>query len=732
MKLRHWTVTALCMMAAFGCSSEKAPIYKDASADIEARVNDLVNRMTLEEKILQLNQYVLGVNTVENNFGEVVKDIPVEIGSLIYFNDRAEVRNAMQKKVMEESRLGIPILFGHDVIHGYRTTYPIPLALACSWNPELVRQASEVAAQEAYDCGVNWTFSPMVDVSRDPRWGRVMECFGEDPYANAVFCEAVVKGYQGDDMSEKHRIAACLKHYVGYGASEAGLDYVPTEISDQTLWDTYLPPFEAGVKAGAATLMSAFHTISGIPASANHYILTEVLKEKWQHDGFVVSDWGAVEQLRYQGMAEDEKEATMLAFNAGIEMDMADRMYQKYLAELLEEGKVDMKLVDESVRRILRVKFLLGLFERPFVEEKPESEMYLLPKSLEIAEKAAAESMVLLKNENSVLPLEKVGTIAIVGPLASDSTQHLGNWGARARAEDVIGIVQGMCEEYAGKSKILTAKGCDFEGNDKSGFAEAVRVAKASDVVVVCLGHKGSWSGENQSRSTIEIPKIQEELLSAVEATGKPVVVLVTTGRPVELPRIEQKADAILQTWHSGVRAGKAIAGLLSGRYNPSGKLAMTFPYSTGQIPIYYSRRHRARTGDQGLYKDITSEPMYPFAHGLSYSTFEYGKLTVSSDNLKEGETIYAEVMVKNTSQRDGLETVHWFVKDPYSHITRPVKELKYFEKKLIKAGESVTFRFEINPLRDLGFVNREGKKYLDKGEYRIMVGDQSVSVHVI
>ena len=732
MKQKHLAIATFCIMVAIGCSSEKSPIYKDASADIEARVNDLVNRMTLDEKILQLNQYVLGVNTVENNFGEMVKDIPVEIGSLIYFNDHAEVRNAMQKKAMEESRLGIPILFGHDVIHGYRTTYPIPLALACSWNPELVRQASEVAAQEAYDCGVNWTFSPMVDVSRDPRWGRVMECFGEDPYTNAVFCEAVVKGYQGDDMSEKNRIAACLKHYVGYGASEAGLDYVPTEISDQTLWDTYLPPFEAGVKAGAATLMSAFHTISGIPASANHYILTEVLKEKWQHDGFVVSDWGAVEQLRYQGMAEDEKEATMLAFNAGIEMDMADRMYKKYLAALLEEGKVDMKLVDESVRRVLRVKFRLGLFEHPYVEEKPESEMYLLPKSLEIAEKAAAESMVLLKNENSVLPLEDVGTIAVIGPVASDSTQHLGNWGARARAEDVVGIVQGMCEEYAGKSKILTAKGCDFEGEDKSGFAEAVRVAKASDVVVVCLGHKGSWSGENQSRSTIEIPKIQEELLSAVEATGKPVVVLVTTGRPVELPRIEKKADAILQTWHSGVRAGKAIAGLLSGRYNPSGKLAMTFPYSTGQIPVYYNRRHRARTGNQGLYKDITSEPMYPFAHGLSYSTFEYGKLTVSADKLKEGETISAEVTVKNTSQRDGLETVHWFVKDPYSHITRPVKELKYFEKKLIKAGENVTFRFEINPLRDLGFVNREGKKYLDKGEYRIMVGDQSVSIYVI
>lgn len=732
MKLKHLATATFCLMVAFGCSSEKDPIYKDASADIEARLNDLVNRMTLEEKILQLNQYVLGVNTVENNFGEVVKDIPVEIGSLIYFNDHAEVRNAMQKKAMEESRLGIPILFGHDVIHGYRTTYPIPLALACSWNPELVRQASEVAAQEAYACGVNWTFSPMVDVSRDPRWGRVMECFGEDPYANAVFCEAVVKGYQGNDLSEKNRIAACLKHYVGYGASEAGRDYVPTEISDQTLWDTYLPPFEAGVKAGAATLMSAFHTISGIPASANHYILTEVLKDKWQHDGFVVSDWGAVEQLRYQGMAEDEKEATMLAFNAGIEMDMADRMYQKYLKELLDEGKVNMKQVDESVRRILRVKFRLGLFETPYVEEKPESEIYLLPKSLEVAEQAAAESMVLLKNEGSVLPLENVGTIAVIGPVANDSTQHLGNWGARARAEDVVGIIQGMNEEYAGKSKILTAKGCDFEGDDKSGFAEAVRVAKASDVVVVCLGHKGSWSGENQSRSTIEIPQIQEELLAAVEATGRPIVVLVTTGRPVELPRIEKKADAILQTWHSGIRAGKAIAGLLSGRYNPSGKLAMTFPYSTGQIPIYYNRRHRARTGDQGLYKDITSEPMYPFAHGLSYSTFEYGKLIVSADQLKEGETIMAEVTVKNTSQRDGLETVHWFIKDPYSHITRPVKELKHFEKKLIKAGESTTFHFEIDPLRDLGFVNREGKRYLDKGEYRIMVGDQSVTIHVI
>lgn len=730
MKLKY-TAISLCMMVLAGCNSSQSPLYKDASAGIDARVNDLIDRMTVEEKILQLSQYALGVDNNPNNIGKAVENIPVGIGSLIYVSDHPEGRNAMQKKAMEESRLGIPILFGYDVIHGYRTIYPIPLALACSWNPELVRQGSEVAAQEAWNCGVNWTFSPMIDVSRDPRWGRVMECYGEDPYTNSVFCEATVKGYQGDDLSAPHRIAACLKHYVGYGASEAGRDYVPTEISDQTLWDTYLPPYEAGVKAGVATVMSGFHTISGVPASAHHYLLTEVLKERWNLDGFVVSDWNSVSQLVAQGMAENGKEAAMLAFNAGVDMNMADGLYQKHLKELLDEGKVDMKQVDESVRRILRLKFRLGLFEKPYAEEKPESEMYLLPHSLQVAEQAAAESMVLLKNEASVLPIEKAGTIAIVGPVAADSAQHLGNWGARGRVEDVIGIVQGMCEEYVGKSRILTASGCGFEGDDRSGFAEAIRVAKAADVVVVCLGHKGVWSGENESRSTIEIPTIQEDLLAAVEATGKPVVVLVTTGRPVDLHRIEPKADAILQTWHSGIRAGKAIAGLLSGRYNPSGKLAMTFPYSTGQIPVYYNRRKPGRTGDQGIYKDITIEPLYPFAHGLSYSTFEYGKLTVSATELKEGDKIYAEIPVTNTSKRDGLETVHWFISDPYSHLTRPVKELRFFEKKSIKAGTTEVFRFEIDPLRDLGFVNRKGEKYLDKGEYHILVGDQTVSVYV-
>lgn len=723
-----------CLLALFACSSEDKPVYKDATADIEDRVADLVGRMNNKEKFLQVSQYILGVNTVENNFGGALDTIPVETGSLIYFSDDATARNAMQKKAMEESRLGIPILFGHDVIHGYKTIMPIPLAQACSWNPELTRLGCEVAAQEASSCGVDWTFSPMVDVARDPRWGRVMEGYGEDVYTNSVFCEAAVKGYQGDNMAEENRIAACLKHFAGYAACEAGRDYVYTEISDQTLWDTYLPPFEAGVKAGVATVMSAFHNISGTPASASHYLLTEVLKEKWGHDGFVVSDWDAVKQLVTQGMAADKKEATEIAFKAGIEMDMADNLYYTYFNELLEEGKITMEQIDEAVARILRVKFRLGLFENPYIEEKPQSERYLLPRSLEIAEKAAVESMVLLKNENNTLPIENVKNIALIGPFADDKGEHRGNWSARGRWQDVVSIKEGMEKEFEGKANIIAVKGCNFEGTNMNGLEKAVQVAKSADVVVLCLGHRAHWSGENHSRATLDIPQGQEDLLAAVKATGKPVVTLISSGRPLDLREVNEHSDAIMQIWHPGTRAGVAVAGLLSGKYNPSGKLAMTFPYSLGQVPIYYNRRSSARTENiayQGLYDDCTHEPMYPFAYGLSYSKFEYGPLTVSANEVEKDGKLTAEVTVKNVSQRDGQETVHWFICDPFSRITRPVKELKFFEKKLIKAGESQTFRFEIDPRRDLGFVNSKGEKYLDSGEYRIMVADKSETIHV-
>ena len=717
------------VICALSCTSEN--LYKDPSAPIEKRIDNLIGQMTLEEKLLQLNQYTIGRNTVENNLGEAVRKIPAGIGSLIYFGDDAVLRNQMQKKAVEESRLGIPILFGHDVIHGYRTIFPIPLAQACSWNPELARKTCEVSAQEAASSGVDWTFSPMVDVARDPRWGRVMEGYGEDVYTNSVFCAAAVKGYQGDDLSDPNTIAACLKHYVGYGASEAGRDYVPVEISDQTLWDTYLPPFEAGVKAGAATLMSAFHNISGTPASANRYILTEILKERWGHDGFVVSDWDAVRQLINQGMAKDGKQATELAFNAGIEMDMVDDLYLKYIPELIEEGKISMDQVDEAVRRVLRVKFRLGLFERPYTEEKPESERYLLPESLELAEQMAVESMVLLKNEDNVLPIGKPRKIALIGPMAASRFNHLGNWIARGNGEDVISISMGMEKEFAGKSEIITVNGCDFDGNDRKDFSKAVKAASQADVVVMCLGLKGNWSGENCSRSTIELPEIQEDLLAEIKALGKKTVVLISSGRPIDLHRIEKMSDAIMQIWHPGVRAGSAVAGLLSGRYNPSGKLAMTFPYNTGQIPIYYNRRNSGRRGTQGLYKDIPSTPLYDFGHGLSYSTFEYDSVKVSTIKAGKKDKITAEITVRNTSSRDGLETVHWYITDPYSIITRPVKELKHFEKKLIKAGEEVVYSFEIEPMRDLSFVDSKGHRYLDSGEYRISACGQTVSIEI-
>ena len=764
---------------------EELPVvYRDASAPIDERVEDLLSRMTLAEKVYQLNQYVLGQNDNVNNIGETVSKYPGEIGSLIYFGENASLRNAMQKEAMENTRLGIPILFGFDVIHGFRTVYPIPLAQAASWNPVLAGKAARVAATEAYSAGIDWTFSPMVDIARDPRWGRMAEGYGEDPFLCSEFSSATVKAYQGDDLSAENNIAACLKHYVGYGASEAGRDYVPTEISRQTLWDTYLPSFKAGVEAGAVTLMSSFNNISGTPGSANHYTMTEVLKEKWSHDGFVVADWNAVDQLINQGLASDRKEAAMYAFNAGLDMDMVDDCYQQHLAELVSEGKVTMDRVDDAVRRVLKVKFMLGLFDRPYTEEKPESEWSLLPESLETVEQLAQETMVLLKNDSGVLPLKPdVSRIALIGPMAKTQEHLLGSWSGKGRAEDVTSIYAGLAGILP-QTQLIYAQGCGFDGDDMSGFAEAVAAADSADIVILCLGEKRNWSGENASRSTVALPLIQEKLLEAVKTVGKPVVVLLSNGRALDLTRIAPVADAVLEIWQPGVRAGQAVAGILTGKYNPSGKLPVTFPYTTGQIPIYYNHRNSGRRGTQGLYQDIQSTPMYEFGYGLSYTDFEYGPLTVSvmeaddagagvsssaspeaasssislsgtvssessssgaasfvtsSDGTGEDNVLHftreqkltATVTVTNTGDRDGKEVVQWYICDPYSSITRPVKELKHFEKQLIKAGESRIFTFEIDPVRDLGFVDSEGNPFLEAGDYYIIVNNQKVRLHL-
>ncbi len=728
-------VYGLCLLGVVSALSAKdkkgGALYKDAKAPIEKRVDDLLSRMTLEEKVMQLNQYTLGRNNNVNNVGEEVKKVPAEIGSLIYFETNPELRNNMQKKAMEESRLGIPIIFGYDAIHGFRTVYPISLAQACSWNPDLVEQACAVSAQEARMSGVDWTFSPMIDVARDPRWGRVAEGYGEDPYANGVFGAASVRGYQGDNMSAENRVAACLKHYVGYGASEAGRDYVYTEISKQTLWDTYLLPYEMGVKAGAATLMSSFNDISGVPGSANPYTMTEILKNRWRHDGFIVSDWGAIEQLKNQGLAATKKEAAWHAFTAGLEMDMMSHAYDRHLQELVEEGKVSMAQVDEAVRRVLLLKFRLGLFERPYTPVTTEKERFLRPQSMDIAARLAAESMVLLKNENNVLPLTDKKNIAVIGPMAKNGWDLLGSWRGHGKDTDVAMLYDGLAAEFAGKAELRYALGCNTQGDNREGFAEALEAARWSDVVVLCLGEMMTWSGENASRSSIALPQMQEELAKELKKAGKPVVLVLVNGRPLELNRLEPVSDAILEIWQPGVNGALPMAGILSGRINPSGKLAMTFPYSTGQIPIYYNRRKSGR-GHQGFYKDITSDPLYPFGHGLSYTEFKYGTVTPSATKVKRGEKLSAEVTVTNIGARDGAETVHWFISDPYCSITRPVKELKHFEKQLIKAGETKTFRFNIDLERDFGFVNEDGKRFLETGEYNIHVLGQTVKIELI
>lgn len=715
-----FAIPLFCMLS---CVQNNVPIYRNADASIEDRVEDLLSRMTLEEKILQMNQITLGVNLNQNNVGEDFVE-PV-LGSYITYatTDPSEI-NQLQKRAVEQTRLGIPILFGFDAIHGFRTVYPIPLAQACSWNPGLVEKACSICARESRLSGIPWTFSPMVDIARDGRWGRCAEGYGEDPYTASVFCAASVRGYQGDDLRDSTKIAACIKHYIGYGASEAGRDYVPTEISRQTLWDTYMPPYQAGIEAGAASVMSSFNSINGTPASADPYLLTHVLKRQFNWDGMIVSDWDAVKQLVYQGAAGDYAGSAERAVNAGLDMDMADLCYYNHLAQLVKEGKVSEKTIDESVRRILRLKFKLGLFENPYPPVTTPEQRFTLPGDLDVVGQLAEESSVLLKNDGT-LPLGlKPRKIALIGPMADNYWELIGSWGGHPLAEDIVTIKKAFSDEF-GARNILYAKGCDFDGEDKSGYDEAVAKARQSDVIVLCLGERASWSGENGIRSTLALPSVQEQLAFELKKTGRPMILLLNNGRLLELCRLEPLADAIVELWQPGISGGKPAAGIVSGRVNPSGKLAITFPYSTGQIPIYYNRRRTSRPF-MGFYQDIPSEPLYDFGYGLSYSSFEYG------DIRKVGESpIIFEISVTNTGEVDGKETVHWFISDPVSTVTRPYKELKFFEKKLVPAGKTVTFRFKVDPLRDLGYVDENGHRYVERGKYQILVKDKKMEIEL-
>ncbi|MFY0650680.1 MAG: glycoside hydrolase family 3 C-terminal domain-containing protein [Cyclobacteriaceae bacterium] len=729
--LKAQIVLASILLTACDKAEDDQLIYKDKNASIEDRIEDLIPRMTLEEKVLQMTQWTYGKNANPNNIEDAMKKVRPEIGSLIFRSTNPVYRNDIQRKAMEESRLGIPIINGFDAIHGYKTVFPIPLAQACSWDKELVKISCQISAKECWLAGVDWTFSPMVDVARDPRWGRVSEGYGEDPYANAAFAVAAIDGYQGTELSAKHTIAACMKHYIGYSLSEGGRDYHYSDVSDQTLWETFMPPYEAGIAAGATTVMSGFNDISGVPATGNYYTLTEVLKKKWGHDGFVVSDWGSIRNMVDQGVAVDRKEAGLKALKAGVDMDMVDDVYLDHLQELVEEGKVSMAAVDEAVRRILRIKFRLGLFDTPYVDELPEEDRFLQAEDLEFAEQMAAESMVLLKNENDLLPIKDVHQkIAVIGPMVEDSVHIMGFWEGQGNAKDVVSIREGIEKEFGGDKNLIYAKGCDFDGTDDSGFAEARKAAMSADIVLVFLGEKRRWSGENGIRSSIAYPDIQENLVNELKSTGKPIVLVTSSGRPLELIRLEPMADAILQMWQPGTMGGPAVAGVLSGRYNPSAKLAITFPQTTGQLPMHYNMRNPARP--MGFYQDIPKEPMYNFGYGLSYTSFEYNDLGISKEKIKKNETLKARVEVSNTGNKDGKEAVLWFITDPVASISRPIKELKCFEKKQISPGEKEVFEFEIIPERDLFFYDKYGEKHVESGEYIVEVQGQKIGFELI
>jgi beta-glucosidase len=708
------------------------PPYRHADLPVEQRIVDLLGRMTFEEKIDQLHQSGIG-DTNPNNLAQRGDKFHPTYGSFIIGGPPTVLatRNAFQKRAVTESRLGIPAIFGADVIHGYRAITPIPLAQACSWNPELVQRGCAMVAEEARAHGVDWTFAPMVDHCVDARWGRIAETFGESPYAASVFSVASVRGFQGGPSGGPGSIAACLKHYVGYGASEGGRDYVYTEISRETLWDMHLPPFEAGVHAGARTVMSAFNDLSGIPTSANAYTLTEILRHRWGFTGPVVSDWAAVAQLINQGFAADGAEAAAKALNAGVDIDMADGLYRKHAAALVESGRVSPAVIDEAVRRVLRLKFELGLFEHPYTEASALSGAAPNPAQLAIAEELAARSIVLLKN-NGVLPLAATARhISLIGPLATDRQSLLGCWAQQGQSAETQSIAEALKERLPAGATLRVEPGCSIQGKPADDLAPAVAAARESDLVILCVGEDAGMSGENASRSTLRLAGRQEELVQAVAATGRPVVLVLVSGRPLELNAFEDKMAAVVAAWEGGSRAAAALADILLGRRNPSGRLAVTWSRTTGQIPLYHNMRPRARTGHEGVYRDIPTTPQYEFAHGLSYTTFGYSPLRLDRTEMTEGGRLTAEVSVTNTGAREGVETVFWFIRDPAASITRPLKELKHFEQASLAPGASRVFRFEIDPARDLSFPDGDGRRILEPGEIILTAGGQSASFHV-
>lgn len=726
--------------------------WADKSRSVDERVRLLLKEMTLEEKIGQMNQYngfwdVTGPapkgGSAEQKFEALRKGY---IGSMLSVRGVKEVR-AVQKIVTEQTRLGIPLIIGFDVIHGYKTLSPIPLAEAASWDMEAIKKSAQVAADEASAAGINWTFGPMVDISRDARWGRMMEGAGEDPFLGSKVAEARVYGFQGTDLAAANTIAACAKHFAGYGFAESGRDYNTVDISNSTLYNVVLPPFRAAAKAGVRTFMNAFNILNGIPSTGNSFLQRDILKGEWKFDGFVVSDWASVREMITHGFAKDGAGAAEYGVTAGCDMDMEGNIYVTELSKLVKDKKIDIALIDDAVGRILKVKFELGLFDDPYrycseAREKTIGQEKNHDAVLDMAKK----SIVLLKNEGQLLPLKKSGLrIALIGALANDKNSPLGSWRLGSDDNTAISVLEGM-QKYTG-NQLLFEKGADlitepaaftkelvFNVTDRSGFPSAKKAAKSADVVVIVLGEHGFQSGEGRSRTNLDLPGLQQELLETIYAENKNIVLVLNNGRPLAIEWAAAHIPAIVEAWHLGTQTGNAVAQTLYGDYNPSGKLPVSFPRNVGQVPIYYNNYSTGRPTnvDQNVfwshYADVEKTALFAFGHGLSYTTFAYSDLTLDKKTYKKGEPVKVSITVSNTGDYDGKEVVQLYLRDETASLARPVKELKGFQLTELKKGQSETINFTLTD-EELGFYDNQGNYKVEEGTFKVFVGGSSVDV---
>lgn len=707
------------------------------TASREAQFLDsLIAEMTIEEKLGQLAQYRWNWrdDTVKKQYRQYIRE--GKVGSFLGVAGVERTRE-LQRLAVEELRLKIPLLFAEDVIHGWRTTFPVPLAEASSWDPEIVERSARIAAIEASAMGLHWTFAPMVDIARDPRWGRIVEGSGEDPFLGAVMAAARVRGFQGNDLSAPNTLLACAKHFAAYGGAEGGRDYNVVDISERTLREIYLPPFQTAVQAGVGSIMGAFNEIGGVPMHASDWLVNGVLRDEWGFDGIVISDYTAVEELQPHGVAANRAAAGILALTAGVDIDMVSGIYAHDLPEMVRQGKLDETLVNQTVLRVLEAKYRLGLFDDPYRYHDVEREKtsLLTPEHIAAAQEMARKSIVLLKNENEMLPLSKnLKTLAVIGSLANDRRAPLGPWAGYADTNRVVTILGGIRSAVSPETNITYTPGYDLQNfSDNGGFAEALQLAKQADAVVLVLGERANMSGEAANRADIGLPGEQEALAKTIRDTSKPLVVVLMNGRPLAIPWLAENVPAILETWFLGVQMGTAVADVLFGDYNPGGKLPVTFPRATGQIPIYYNHKNTGRPPKAAehytsKYLDLPWTPQYPFGYGLSYTRFEYGAPRLSAPEMKLNDTLTVEVKVTNTGKRPGDEVAQLYIQDEVASVTRPVKQLRGFRRIHIEPGETQTVTFQLT-FEDLAFYNQEMKWVVEPGFFKVFVGGNSVEV---